>query len=127
MSDFGESGTEIPGFQTPGHPKQDDRIFASPTDKIEVRIADNLPAGTPMPPYEIFVTTEYGRQIILHVTAGTGKVLKEKNEDGSEFHLFRLNPPCTLIYPGTYRLRVLVNGAEVFTRSLTVRNHPALP
>jgi hypothetical protein len=112
---------------TPGHPKADDRIFASPTDKIEVRIADNLPLGSDMPPYEVYFSSEYGRQIVLHLTAGTGKILKIKNDNGTEAHLLRLNPPCILTFPGTYRLRALVNGKEVFTKSLTVRNHPALP
>ncbi len=118
---------QLPGFMTPGHPKQDLRVFSRPNGQVFITIADNLPKGTPMPPYEIFLDVEYGRYVKLHLTAGTGQVTKHDNGDGTERHVLWLGPPVVIIYPGTYWLRVLVNNKEVFTRSLLVENHPALP
>ncbi len=127
MEEFETTRQMLPGFSTPGHPKEDDRIFADPCGKVEVTIAKGLHPGDPMPPYEFFLSTETGRRIKLHLQAGTGQVVKVPGPDGTEEHVLRLGPPCVTIYPGTYRLRGLVNCQEVFSKSLTVLNHPALP
>lgn len=117
----------IPGFFTPDHPKADNRLFALPEGGVNVTVVDRLPLGSPLPPYEFYLSTENGRKIILHLTAGAGQVVIIPNGDQTERHVLRFGPPAVTIYPGTYQLRGMVNGQEMFSKSLTVSNHPALP
>jgi hypothetical protein len=118
---------ELPGFTTPSHPKADDRLFAQPGGMVVVTVNDRFPIGQVMPDYQFYLSTEYGRFILLQLQARTGQVTRTPNDDGTEQHTFTLPLDVAVIYPGTYELRVLVNGKEIFKKSLTVRNHPALP
>ncbi len=118
---------ELPGFTTPGHPKEDDRLFGRPGGNVEVVVAPMVAKGTSMPDYRFYLATEYGRFVLLRLQARGGQVVTIPNEGNTDRHVFKLNVDQVQIYPGTYRLRCLVNDQEIFNKSLTIENHPALP
>lgn len=120
-----DDAMELPGFTTPGHPKADARIIAEPNGEVRQVIADQVPDG-PVPDYQIYLSSEYGRRVILHLEARSGQVVKEQNPNSTWRHVLILPLDVAVIYPGTYRLRVLLNNSEIFVKSLTVLNNPAL-
>ena len=116
----------LPGFQTPASPKLDERIFASVDGTVETTIAQ-VPIGTPMPDYKVYLSIEYGRMVRAQLIIGTGQIIRKAQGAASDVFILRIGPPTVTIYPGSYTLRVLVGNQETLKKSLTVLNHPALP
>ena len=118
---------ELPGFATPDSPKADAQLLAMPDGTVKVTLAEHVDPNLPMPDYVIYLSREYGRHVDLQLTIRSGNVVVEENQFGGNRHVMVLPKDTVLIYPGTYILRVLVEGKEVMVKSLTVRPHPALP
>jgi hypothetical protein len=119
----------IPGFQTPDHPKHDTRVFAKADGTVHFMFMDDRPLDEKLPPFLIFISIEHGREIELQAfTQSTRFVYQRKHEDrASKSYWFKLRTDELIILPGTYQVRFVVKGDEWVKKSLTVRNHPALP
>ncbi len=118
----------LPGFYPPDAPKNAFRVYAHPDGTVELPIVEHLPLDAPMGNYEVFITTEFGREMHLHVTAGTGHVVTrlDKNDKTKAFVL-RIRPSEIVFLPGTYMVRVTENNVPIYTKSMTVPSHPVSP
>lgn len=117
----------LPGFATPGHPKADERVFAKPDGSVELVIKDGVPLDEQTPDYFIRISTEYGTIVNVQATARNGNVVQLRNAEGpTKRFVLRLGPPCIQFMPGTYTIRGMVNGCEVYFKHLTVSPHPDL-
>jgi hypothetical protein len=118
----------LPGFTPPDSPKDDSRAFATPGGMIELVLKKNVPLDEPMPNYEVLISTEYGREVLFQVKVGTGHIFTERDKDEkTKRFVLKVGPPEVLFAPTTYTVRAMVNGTEVYFKTVTVQNHPALP
>lgn len=118
--------SNLPGFMTPDSPKADMRLFALPGGSLDIVLLDNQPLDAVMPPYEILISTEYGREVILQARIRTGHVYSVTKGNTKQFVL-KVGPPEVKFAPATYIIRAMVNDKEVFLKTVTVLNHPSLP
>jgi len=118
----------LPGFTTPDSPKAESRVMATPGGWIEVVLKDNVPLDEAMPAYEVLVSTEYGREVVLQASIRTGHVYSITHADRpTKKFVLKAGPPEITFAPATYTVRAMVDGKEVFFKTVTVLNHPALP
>lgn len=119
----------IPGFQKPTHPKFDGRVFAQADGLIEFMFLDNIPIDDPMPDFTVYISAERGREINRLAWTDTNRFVYTKRDDhnGTKSWWFRMRTDTLVILPGTYCFRFVVNGQEVTQKSITIRDHPALP
>lgn len=117
----------LTGFMTPNSPIQSSRLFANPDGSIEFVVLENLGKTEPIPSLEVLLSKESGPEINLLVDDQANSSLFSIPNDGPTKSLvFRTRNQDLLLAPGTYTIRVLRDGNEIFNKSLTVRNHPAL-
>ena len=118
----------IPGFQTPGHPYLDTRVYSHDDGTIDFLFLDNRPLDEKMPPFVVYISVERGRETNLQALTNTTKFIYEKHcpERNQKSYWFRLRTDDLTVLPGTYQVRFMVNGDTWVHKSLTVRNSPAL-
>jgi hypothetical protein len=123
------SNYAIPGFQQPTHPKLDERVFADADGRVDFMFMDDRDLQEPLPAFVVYIDLERGREINLQAKTDTTRFIYEKIDEckNKKSYWFRLRTDELIILPGTYQVRFVVNGQEVAQKSLTVRNHPALP
>ena len=117
----------LPGFQMPGSPKADERVFSRPDGSIRLVLKDNVPLDEPTPDYRIHISTEVGTIVDIQATVRNGNVVQLRNEqNGTKRFILRLGPPCIQFLPATYTVRAYVDGCQVYFKNLTVSPDPAL-
>lgn len=84
-------------------------------------------SGEPVKNFVAHLSQEAGRQIDLMAHLPNDQYIFHRVEAGQRIYNLRFLPSEITLYPGTYEVRIEMNGKEIFRRSLTVSNHPALP
>jgi hypothetical protein len=78
-----------------------------------------------LPDYVVLLSSESGPTVRVHATIRNGMILRLLNEmEGTQKFVLRIKPPCLTLRPSTYTVRALINGKEVWVRTLTVIGHP---
>lgn len=115
----------LPGFLTPDHPKDSLRVFARADGRVELILRDHVPMDEVIPDYRVLISTEYGKEVHLQATVRTGNIVTLRNEsEGTKKFVLRVGPPCIVFAPATYTVRAMVDGVEVYFKTLTVLQHP---
>lgn len=121
------SDLSIPGFMTPpDHPNLDERFFSEPDGTVDVMLKI-IPSTTPTPDYVIYLSKDAGTRVNLLDTLPRGDfILRDKGDDEMDTLRLYFKTDTLQLFPDTYRLRVLENGQEVLSMSLTARDHPTI-
>lgn len=116
----------LPGFLTPDHPKESQRVFANPDGSVELVLKDHVPLGEQIPDYRVLISTEYGPVVSLQASVRNGNIVSIRNAEtgGTKKFVLRIGPPCITFTPATYTIRAISNGQEVYFKNLTVQPHP---
>jgi len=111
----------IPGFVTPGSPKADDRMWASPDGQVVFNIT-MLRAGDAVPAFEIIISQDFGgRKVILFEDTLQINLFAEIDPSNTwKYVFFYCNPTNLNLHPGSYGIEALLNGVVVKRQRLNI-------
>jgi hypothetical protein len=121
---------ELPGFFTPGNPKEQSRLFTRYDGGIRVVLRDSVDAVTPLPHYAVWITRESGLDVTPVLQDATNQyILDTRAPDGSRCFVLEIRPDQQRLWPGAYVLITQADEEPPVRRSLNVGLPPgqALP
>lgn len=116
----------IPGFFAQETPKADQNIEAQPDGTIQVDLGP-FKRDLPLPVVDVLLSKDCGRYVNRIESFPTNEyVFTDLSNPQDPRIVFKLRPDEASIVPGTYMIRVMKDGVELFKKSLTVKNHPSM-